>query len=84
MGVKERLVSYLDVKEISKRAFAISIGASPAFVNNISNNIGPKFIESIKLHYPDLNIGWLLTGEGEMLKSARESVGLLQKITKHE
>ena len=69
MGVKERLIDYLDVKRISKRAFAISIGASPAFVNNISNNIGPKFIESIKLHYPDLNMSWLLTGEGAMLKT---------------
>lgn len=29
---------------------------------------------SIAKHYPDLNAGWLLTGEGEMLKNGEKSM----------
>ncbi len=39
------------------------------YVNNIRVSIQPDKITSIALHFPELNTGWLLTGEGEMLKS---------------
>lgn len=29
----------------------------------------PDKLQKISLHNPDLNTGWLMTGEGEMLKS---------------
>ena len=32
-------------------------------------SLQPDKIESIALNYPQLNVDWLLTGEGQMLKS---------------
>lgn len=66
--VRERLTEYLKVKKISKSAFGRAIGASSAFVTSIQKTIGADKIQAITLNYPDLNIEWLLTGEGEMLK----------------
>lgn len=67
--VKQRLKDFITYKGISTRQFCLSIGASPAFVANIVKSIQPDKINSIANQYPDLNTGWLLTGEGEMLKS---------------
>lgn len=67
MSVKERLGKYLEFKKISKSEFGRVIGVSAAFVGSIRKSIQPDKVESIALNYPDLNIAWLLTGEGEML-----------------
>ena len=50
--------------------FSAVIGVSPSYVNNINKSIQPDKIDSITIHFPDLNTGWLLTGEGGMIKSA--------------
>lgn len=67
--VRERLTEYLKVKKISKSAFGRAINASSAFVTSIRKTIGAEKIQAIALNFPDLNIEWLLTGEGEMLKT---------------
>lgn len=71
MGVRERLIEYIKYKRMSRRGFAISIGASGAFVNNISKGIGNEYVDNIKTKYPDLNMTWLLTGEGDMLNEVK-------------
>ena len=58
MTIKDRLITYLEHKGISKRQFELSIGVSNGYINNMR----------VSIHYPDLNTGWLMTGEGEMLK----------------
>ena len=68
MSIKERLIKYLNYKNISKRKFELSIGVSNSYVNNINKSIQPDKVYSIARIYPDLNTGWLMTGEGEMLK----------------
>lgn len=67
--VKERLTQYLKLKKISKTSFGKSIGVSNSFVSSMRKSIAPDKIQSIALNYPDLNIEWLLTGEGAMLKN---------------
>ena len=66
--VKERVVEYICYKKISKSDFCRAIGVSVAFVSSIRTSIQPDKIKSIALNFPDLNTGWLMTGEGEMLK----------------
>lgn len=69
MSVKERLKEYLIYKKISMRQFSQTIGVSSSYVNNINKSIQPDKVNSIAIHYPDLNTGWLLTGEGYMLNT---------------
>lgn len=68
MTVKQRLVEYINYRGISARQFSITIGASAGYVNSISKSIQPDKLSRISVEFPDLNTGWLLTGEGEMLK----------------
>lgn len=68
MTVKERLIFYIKSKHLSQRKFEILVGLSNGYVNNINKSIQPDKIQKITLQFPDLNTGWLLTGEGEMLK----------------
>lgn len=72
MSVKERLVEYLEYKELNKSQFCRSIGVSSAYISSMVTSIQPDKIERITLNYPDLNITWLLSGEGAMLNGDEE------------
>lgn len=74
MSVKERLKFYLKEKKISQGYFAEKIGVSSGYVNAIRQSIQPDKLNEIKKQFPDLNIDWLLTGEGEMIKIEGRSI----------
>lgn len=60
---------------LSARQFDISIGAANGYTLRMKKNrasIGSDVIENIVRTYPQLNVAWLITGEGEMLKSEKE------------
>ena len=65
--IKSRLIDFLDYKRVSKTDFGKSIGVSNAFVTSIRKSIQPDKLQSIASTFPDLNINWLMTGDGEML-----------------
>ena len=67
MSVKQRLKDYLKSIKLSERAFGYTIGVSSGYVSGMRQSIQPDKIESIAKHFPNLNTGWLLTGQGEML-----------------
>lgn len=69
MTVKERLIIFLKHENLGQKRFANIIGMSSGYVNAIKESIQPKTIHKIAMHFPHLNTGWLLTGEGEMLRS---------------
>lgn len=66
--VKERLAAFIEFKGLSKNKFETICGLSRRYVSNISRSIQPETCEKISLKFPELNMGWVLTGEGEMLK----------------
>lgn len=81
MTVKERLKEFINFKDISVSEFCRQIGVSSAFVSSMRKSIQPVKTESIALRYPELNITWLLTGEGEMLNSTgKENTGNVSEI----
>lgn len=81
MTVKERLKEFINYKDISVSEFCRQIGVSSAFVSSMRKSIQPDKAESIALRYPELNITWLLTGEGEMLNSTgKENTGNVSEI----
>lgn len=56
-------------KNISINKFEKELGLSNGYVRNMRKSIQPDKVKSIALKFPELNTGWLLTGEGEMLKA---------------
>lgn len=83
-GVKERLIEYLDAKNIGKAEFGRKIGVSSAFVTSIRKSIQPDKLKSIALNYPDLNTSWLMTGEGTMLLNVEDKVGFTDEFEMKE
>jgi transcriptional regulator with XRE-family HTH domain len=71
--LKNRLLLFLEKNEISEAKFCRTIGVSRSYTATLKNNITTKTQEKIRKAYPDLNMNWLLTGEGEMLKSSAPS-----------
>lgn len=67
-SVKDRLILFIEYKGISKNAFEKACGLSTRYVSNMRQSIQPDKIKKIALAFPELNTGWLLTGEGEMIK----------------
>lgn len=68
--VKERLIIYIKHLGIGQRKFEIKCGLANGYINNIRQSITPEKLQKISLYNPELNTGWLMTGEGEMLKSS--------------
>jgi hypothetical protein len=69
MTVKERLILFVRHKKMSIRKFELTCGLSLGYINNIRVSIQPDKVTRIADCFPDLNTGWLMTGEGEMLKN---------------
>lgn len=67
----DRLMEFIKHAGMSARQFDISIGAANGYTLRMKKNhasIGSDVIENILRVYPQLNVVWLITGEGEMLK----------------
>jgi transcriptional regulator with XRE-family HTH domain len=67
--MKKRLLEFLSYLGIGQTKFEEKTGLSRGFVNTLKNNPTVKSLDKIEDAYPELNINWLKTGEGEMLKS---------------
>ena len=69
MSIKDRIKILSEHNNINVSQFEKIIGVSNGYVNAISRSIGIDKIETILEKFPNINIEWLLTGKGEMLKS---------------
>lgn len=69
MNVKERLKKFIESKGLGQKAFEIECGLSNGYVNNIRRSVTIEKARQILERYPELNINWLMTGQGEMLKT---------------
>ena len=81
MSIKDRFKMIMDREKLTAGAFAESIGVAQATISHIlgSRNKYPSTEVILKLHqcYKDINLEWLLTGEGNMSNdsSSTESGG---------
>lgn len=68
----DRLMQFIKYAGLSARKFDLSIGASNGYTLRMQKNnasVGSDVIENILRIYPQLNVVWLITGQGEMLKT---------------
>lgn len=68
--VKGRLIAYIKYLGIGQGKFEAQCGLANGYVNNIRKSITPEKLQNIARQNPNLNTGWLMTGEGSMLKSS--------------
>ena len=68
--ISERLKKFIGSQKISIREFERRSGLGNGYVSSIKFSILPSKLSSISLQFPNLNTTWLLTGEGEMLRTA--------------
>lgn len=69
-SVKDRLKIYIKYLGIGQSKFEKQCNLSNGYINNSKGNFGASKLEYILKLHPELNREWLLTGEGEMLKSS--------------
>lgn len=67
--VKQRIKTFMNHLNIGQRKFEMSVGLSNGYINSLRKSPSADKIQMIIDTYPQLNIDWLLSGEGEMLKS---------------
>lgn len=70
MNAKKRILEFINHIDVGQASFERKAGISNGYVNNLKGSIGSSIINKISAAYPELNIDWLLTGEGSMLKTA--------------
>lgn len=78
--IKERLILFIRHLNIGQGKFETRCGLANGYVNNIRRSITPEKLQQIARQYPELNAGWLMTGEGEMLKSEAINIGTTGNI----
>ena len=67
-SLKSRLMEFIASRKISVRRFEIECGFPNSYVSNLKSNITSKRLDAIVARYPELNVAWLLTGRGDMVR----------------
>lgn len=68
MKLRDRILKYIEHKGIDKSNFEKQSGLANGFVDKSGDNTRRSSLDKISNAFPDLNIDWILTGQGEMLK----------------
>ncbi len=79
-----RLRKFISFKNLSIRSFEKEINVSNELLSrafNRGSDIKSGTLERIALRYPELNIRWLLTGEGKMLNDDRDTISVVNEST---
>lgn len=84
--VKERVMQYLDVQGIKLSKFYTTTGLKRGLFDSdkLSQSISDVFITKIIANYSDINLEWLLTGKGEMLKESTEPIKAVAHVSSNE
>lgn len=66
MGLRDRLLLYIDSERLTKAEFERLVGLSNDAVSKMTDNTRKSTLDKISNKFPSLNIAWLKTGIGEM------------------
>lgn len=76
LTVKSRLQKFIWFKQMRVSAFEKACGLGNGYVAAISKGIGIEKQAAIAKAFPELSMPWLLTGEGNMLRSESEKASM--------
>jgi len=82
MKIIDRLYNYLDFKKVKPAAFERATGISNGYLSKQfkrNADIGESILIQILEYCPDINIQWLLLGDGPMLKDDVAPVSVAQE-----
>ena len=65
--IQERVEQFIQYKGLSNSRFEKTVGLSNGFVRNMDKGMSTDKLMKISEFFPDLNILWLITGQGTML-----------------
>lgn len=69
MEIKDRISKFIQYKNITIAEFERNVSLANGYIKKFKGSIGSDKLNNIISYYPDININWLITGEGPMLKS---------------
>ena len=78
--ITDRILQIIEHKGISKNKFYKETGLSNGFLDKVKD-VGASKLEYILNTYPEIDIEWLLTGKGKMLKADNTSDSLINEPT---
>ena len=67
MSTQDRLATFLAYKHLNYKDFEKQVGLGQSSASRLSERSTPRTYKRISDAFPDLNIGWLRNGEGDML-----------------
>lgn len=75
MTTKERLKEFVSKQGLGQNAFEKKVGIAVGYLASKSVSVTSDTIEKVIENFPNLNLDWLITGEGEMLKNTGTMTG---------
>ena len=81
MNLGKRISEFLDTKHSKTIEAAKYLEVSSAYVSKLrsgTKQIGQSTIAKLVNKYPDLNLNWIFTGEGNMLKNTASDGKIIQ------
>jgi hypothetical protein len=82
MRVVDRLTIYLAHRKITAYAFERMIDVANGYLKKQlkgKGSVGSDILQRIYLHFPDLDVIWLLTGSGDMLRETDDPAPVYSK-----
>ena len=79
-GLKERLLYFIEYKGLPVQMFEKIVGLSNAAVSKMGDNTRRSTIDKISKSFPELDVNWLLTGQGEMLSYGQDTESISNKV----
>ena len=75
MTTKERLKEFVSKQGLGQNAFEKKVGIAVGYLSSKSVSVTSDTIEKVIENFPNLNLDWLITGEGDMLKNTGTMTG---------
>lgn len=79
--MKERILEFISHLGISAKEFERTCGRPNGFVNNLKDNMSAKTLGAICARYPQLDIQWVISGSGDMIRRSTDEERLLERVS---